>query len=75
MGSIFLTYVTEQMRTKRYAKRTIQSYVYWIKGFINFNNKKHPADCHDNEVEYFLSFLTNQLNVAPKNYHGWPDNS
>ncbi|GAA6172681.1 integron integrase IntIA [Colwellia sp. KU-HH00111] len=66
MGSIFLTYVTEQMRTKRYAKRTIQSYVYWIKGFINFNNKKHPADCHDNEVEYFLSFLTNQLNVAPK---------
>jgi integron integrase len=66
MGSVFLTYVTEQMRTKRYAKRTIQSYVYWIKGFINFNNKKHPVDCHDIEVECFLSFLTNQLNVAPK---------
>lgn len=66
MGSVFLTYITEQMRTKRYAKRTIQSYVYWIKGFINFNNKKHPNFCHDHEVECFLSFLANQLNVAPK---------
>ena len=66
MESVFLTYVKEQMRTKRYAKRTIESYVYWIKGFINFNNKKHPAKCHDYEVERFLSFLSNQLNVAPK---------
>jgi len=66
MSSVFLDYVNEQMWTKRYAKRTIESYIYWIKAYINFNGKKHPAECHDPEVELFLTFLTNQLNVAPK---------
>ncbi len=66
MQSIFLNFVKDQMWTKRYAKRTIESYVYWIKAFINFNDKKHPAKCHDLEVELFLTYLTTQLNVAHK---------
>lgn len=66
MGSLFLTYVKEQMWTMRYAKRTTQSYLYWIKAYINFCNKRHPSDCHDQEVELFLNYLTNQLNLAPK---------
>lgn len=66
MTSPFLQYLAEQMRVKRYAKRTIQTYTYWIKAFINFNHQKHPLNCHDKEVEYFLSFLVNQLNLAPK---------
>jgi len=66
MSSPFLQHVTEQMRLKRYAKRTIQSYIYWIKAFINFNSQRHPIKCHDTEVEQFLSYLTNKLNVAPK---------
>jgi len=40
MKSVFLTYVKEQMWTKRYAKRTIETYIYWIKGFIIFTKKK-----------------------------------
>ena len=51
---------------KRYAKRTIESYVYWIKAFIIFNQKHHPEKCHDKEVEAFLSYLSNTKNVAPK---------
>jgi len=66
MSSVFITAIKEQMRVRRYAKRTIESYIYWIKAFINFNNKKHPNDCHDKEVEQFLSYLTNTLNLAPK---------
>jgi site-specific recombinase XerD len=66
MSSPFLRYITEQMRVKRYAKRTIQSYLYWIKAYINFNDQRHPINCHDVEVELFLSYLTNTLNVAPK---------
>ena len=66
MTSPFLQYLAEQMRVKRYAKRTIQTYSYWIKAFINFNHQKHPLNCHDKEVEDFLSFLVNQLNLAPK---------
>lgn len=66
MSSPYLSHITEQMYLKRYAKRTVESYVYWIKAFINFNKKKHPLDCHNLEVEHFLSYLVNQLNVAPR---------
>ena len=66
MSSIFLTHIKEQMWTKRYAKRTIESYIYWIKAFIIFNNKRHPSTCHNHEVESFLSHLSNVINVAPK---------
>ena len=66
MSSPFIDNVIEQMRLKRYAKRSIETYVYWIKAFINFNKQCHPIKCHNQEVEAFLSYLTNQLNVAPK---------
>ena len=66
MNSPYLSLISEKMRLKNYAKRTIESYLYWIKAFINFNNKKHPKDCHNREVEDFLSYLANIRNVAPK---------
>jgi integron integrase len=66
MSSQFLIYIKEQMWVKRYAKRTIESYIYWIKAYINFNKQKHPNVCHDQEVENFLSYLSNVMNVAPK---------
>lgn len=66
MKSIFLTYIEERMWTQGYAKRTIQTYLYWIKGFIIFTGKKHPKQCHNTEVEHFLTHLTVQLNIAPK---------
>jgi len=65
-NSLFLTHIQEKMWTMRYAKRTIDSYLYWIKAFIIFNNKRHPSSCHDSEVEAFLSHLSNVINVAPQ---------
>lgn len=66
MSSPYINYIIEQMRFKRYAKRTIETYTYWIKAFINFNHKIHPKNCHDVEVESFLSYLTNTMNVSPR---------
>jgi integron integrase len=66
MKSEFLTHISEQMQMKRYANRTIESYLYWIKSYIIFNKKKHPKDCYNKEVEAFLSYLSNTKNVAPK---------
>lgn len=66
MSSLFLTHIKEFMRTQQYAKRTIESYLYWIKAFILFNNNRHPSKCHNSEVEAFLSYLANVINVAPK---------
>jgi len=65
MNSEFLTYIKEQMWVKRYAKRTIEAYLYWIKAFINFNHKKHPTSCHNKKVELFLSYLANKVNLSP----------
>lgn len=66
MNSPFLSVISEQMRARRYAKRTIETYCYWIKAYINFVNKKHPSNCHNSEVEKFLSYLANKKLVAPK---------
>jgi integron integrase len=66
MKSEFLSHIKETMWTRRYAKRTIESYLYWIKAYIIFIGKIHPNDCHDKEVEQFLSYLSNNLNLAPK---------
>jgi integron integrase len=66
MPSPFLSAVTENMRMKHYAEKTIKAYLYWITSFIYYNQKKHPNECHDDEVQSFLSYLANQRNVAPK---------
>jgi len=66
MNSPFLKMIKEKMWLKRYAKKTIESYIYWIKGFILFINKQHPTNCHDKEVENYLSYLANNLNLAPR---------
>jgi integron integrase len=66
MKSEFLTHIYEQMQMKRYAKRTSESYIYWIKAYIVFNKKKHPKYCFNKEVEDFLSYLSNNKTVAPK---------
>ncbi|MBA6349068.1 MULTISPECIES: integron integrase [unclassified Colwellia] len=62
--SPFLMSIEEHMRNLRYAKRTIETYIHWIKYFINYSNKTHPALMGDIEVERFLSYLVNQQNVS-----------
>ncbi|MFH1528482.1 MAG: integron integrase [Bacteroidota bacterium] len=52
------------LRTKHYSIRTEQSYVYWIKKFIIFHNKKHPKEMGAVEINHFLSHLANNDNVA-----------
>ena len=64
MNSEFLMYVREHMINRRYAKRTIETYLRWIKYFINFHHKQHPSRMHDDEVTAFLSYLVNQRHVA-----------
>ena len=60
--SPFLQHIIEVMREKRYAKRTIIAYIYWMKFYIHFHNKQHPAQLNDSDVEAFLSFLVNVIN-------------
>ncbi|WDE10652.1 integron integrase [Thalassomonas haliotis] len=63
--SQFLTYINEFMITRRYAKRTIETYIYWMKKYILFHNKQHPSSLSERDVECFLTYLSTQNNVAP----------
>ena len=42
--SPFLESVSRFMAVRRYNKRTIEAYLYWIKYFIIFHEKRHPSE-------------------------------
>lgn len=52
------------MLVRRYSHRTIDSYLYWIKYFILFHQKKHPNQMGPTEVEAFLTFLATKRRVS-----------
>lgn len=62
--SAFLQAVSEDIRLRGYSIRTEHSYLYWIKSFILYHQKKHPQHMGADEVKAFLSWLANQRHVA-----------
>ena len=62
--SPFLDSTARFMSVCRYSKRTIETYLYWIKYFILYQSKPHPETMGDYEVEQFLTFLAVDRNVA-----------
>ncbi len=46
------------IRKQNKAYKTEQTYLYWIRRFILFHNKKHPKDMGELEIETFLAHLT-----------------
>jgi integron integrase len=59
-----LDQVREAIRVKHYSIRTEQAYVSWVKRYILFHDKRHPADMGKPEIETFLSHLAVDLNVS-----------
>jgi integron integrase len=64
--SPFLDSISDYMSVRRYSKRTVRSYLYWIRYFIIFNKMRHPRDMGALEVERFLTFLavTRKVSVS-----------
>jgi integron integrase len=56
--------VREQIRVRGYSPRTSEAYVGWIRRFVLFHGKRHPAELGAAEVQAFLSALATQHNVA-----------
>ncbi len=52
-----LDQVRSAIRVRRYSRRTEVAYVSWIRRYILFHNKRHPAEMGDTEVTAFLSDL------------------
>ncbi len=67
--SPFIESVRSELRTRHYSIQTEKTYLYWIRHFITFNNKQHPKDMSNPEIEQFLNYLavTRQVNAATQN--------
>lgn len=46
-----------ELRVRHYSYRTEETYVQWIKRFIFFHNKRHPAEMGEAEITAFLNHL------------------
>jgi integrase len=53
----FLEEVRENLRAKRYAYRTEQTYLEWVRRFLIFANPKSRADLCPEELDVYLNYL------------------
>ena len=56
--------VREAIRARHYSLRTEEAYVGWIRRFILFHRKRHPAEMGEPEINQFLTHLAVADNVA-----------
>jgi integron integrase len=60
-----LDQVRDAIRTRHYSYRTEEAYVGWIKRFILFHHKRHPAEMGPPEITQFLTSLAVDRHVSP----------
>ena len=67
-SSPFMEELRQHMIVRRYSKRTIESYSYWIRFYIRYHGKRHPAEMGKEQVLAFLNFLAVQrrVSIAPQ---------
>jgi Phage integrase, N-terminal SAM-like domain len=56
--------VRSAIRTRHYSIRTEEAYIGWIRRFILFHQKRHPAEMSESEINQFLTHLAVRENVA-----------
>jgi integron integrase len=59
-----LDQVRTAIRTKHYSYQTEEAYIAWIRQFILFHNKQHPADMSEIDVNVFLNYLATRRKVS-----------
>jgi integrase-like protein len=59
-----LDHVRETLRLRHYSRRTEQAYAAWIRRYILFHGKRHPAELGPAELTAFLSSLAVEGHVV-----------
>jgi len=59
-----LDQMRQVIRRKGYARRTEEAYTQWVRRFILFHGKRHPAEMGAPEIEAFLTHLAVDRHVA-----------
>jgi hypothetical protein len=60
-----LDQVRAAARSRHYSSLTEQAFVSWIRRFVLFHDKRHPAQLAESEVVRFLSHLAVEDRVSP----------
>jgi integrase len=63
-GPRLLEQVRASMRARHYSRRTEKAYVGWIRRFILFHGRRHPAEMGEDEVTGFLTRLATAGKVS-----------
>jgi len=64
MAKKLLDQLREVLRLKHYSYRTEEAYVNWVRRFIIFHDKRHPAEMGAPEIQTFLAHLAQEGNVS-----------
>ena len=54
----------EAIRTRRYSRKTEKAYVHWVRRYIVFHGKRHPAEMGEAEIARFLTSLATGRRVS-----------
>ena len=57
--------VREAIRVRHYSIRTEHTYIGWIRRYVLFYDRRHPAQMGESEVARFLTHLAVDEHVAP----------
>jgi integron integrase len=52
------------IRLRHFSRKTEESYVGWVRRFILFHGKRHPADMDEADVTAFLTYLAEERSVS-----------
>ncbi len=56
--------VRQSMRLRHFSLKAEKSYVYYIRDFILFHQKRHPSEMGVNEIRAYLAHLATERQVA-----------
>lgn len=60
-----LDQVRRACRARQFSRRTEEAYTGWIRRYVLFHGKRHPADLNGHAAGAFLAHLANEHNVSP----------
>ena len=63
--SRLLTDMRNAIRVRQYSLSTEKAYLQWVRRFIYFHGKRHPAEMGKQEIEAFLTHLAVKRGVSP----------
>lgn len=63
-GPRLLDRVRQAVRARHYSPRTEEAYVAWIRRFVLYHGKRHPADLDGTHVAEYLSAIANNARVS-----------